>query len=64
MFFDVDMKGLTFIVSVTRVKLSRITLHLLFVVSDHLWMFCVLLVIPDFSRSCCCLKMLSVGILS
>ena len=41
MFFDVAMKVLTFIVSVIRGKLSKVTLHLLFFVSDDLWMFYV-----------------------
>ena len=41
MFFDVVMKVLTFIVSVIRVKLPKITRHLLFFVSDDLWMFCL-----------------------
>ena len=45
MFFDVVMKVLTFIVSVIRVKLPKITLHLLFFVSDDLWMFCVSVVL-------------------
>ena len=36
MFFDVVIKVLTFIVSVIRVKLPAITLHLLFFVSDDL----------------------------
>ena len=45
MFFDVVMKVLTFIVSVIRVKLPKITLHLLFFVSDDLWMFCVCVVL-------------------
>ena len=39
------MKVLTFIVSVIRVKLPKITLHLLFFVSDDLWMFCVSVVL-------------------
>ena len=47
MFFDVVMKVLTFTVSVIRVKLPKITLHLLFFVSDDLWMFCVS-VVPFF----------------
>jgi hypothetical protein len=33
------------IVSVIRVKLPKITLHLLFFVSDDLWMFCVSVVL-------------------
>ena len=41
MFFDVVMNVLTFVVSVIRVKLPKITLHLFFSVSDDLWMFCV-----------------------
>ena len=45
MFFDVVMKVLTFIVSVIRVKLPKITLHLLFFLSDDLWMFCVSVVL-------------------
>ena len=45
MFFDVVMKVLTFIVSVIRVKLPKITLHLLFFVSDDLWMFCASVVL-------------------
>ena len=45
MFFDVVMKVLTFIVSVIRVKLPKITLHLLFFVSDDLWMFFVSVVL-------------------
>ena len=45
MFFDVVMKVLTFVVSVIRVKLPKITLHLLFFVSDDLWMFCVSVVL-------------------
>ena len=49
MFFDVDMKVLTFIVSVIRVELSKITLHLLFFVSDDLWMFCVSVVLLLFN---------------
>ena len=44
-FFDVVMKVLTFIVSVIRVKLPKITLHLLSFVSDDLWMFCVCVVL-------------------
>ena len=49
MFFDVlVMKVLTFIVSVIRVKLPEITLHLLFFVSDDLWMFCVSVVFFKF----------------
>ena len=39
------MKVITFIVSVIRVKLPKITLHLLFFVSDDLWMFCVSIVL-------------------
>ena len=45
MFFNVVMKVLTFIVSAIRVKLPKITLHLLFFVSDDLWMFCVSVVL-------------------
>ena len=41
MFFDVVMKVLTVIVSVIRVKLPKITRHLLFFVSNDLWMFFV-----------------------
>ena len=49
MFFDVVMKVLTFIVSAIRVKLPKITLHLLFFVSDDLWMFCVCVVLLLFN---------------
>ena len=52
MFFDVVMKVLTFIVSVIRVKLPKITLHLLFFVSDDLWMFCVSVVLFLFNFFC------------
>ena len=52
MFFDVVMKVLTFIVSVIRVKLPKITLHLLFFVSDDLWMFCVSVVLFLFDFFC------------
>ena len=45
MFFDVVMKVLTFIVSVIRVKLPKITLHLLSFGSDDLWMFRVCVVL-------------------
>ena len=53
MFFDVVMKVLTFIVSVIRVKLPKITLHLLFFVSDDLWMFCVSVVLFLFNSFFC-----------
>ena len=45
MFFDVVMKVLTFTVSVIRVKLPKIILHLLLFVSDDLWTFCVSVVL-------------------
>ena len=51
MFFDVVMKVLTFIVSAIRVKLPKITLHLLCFVSDDLWMFCVSVVLFLFKFS-------------
>ena len=53
MFFDIVMKVLTFIVSVIRVKLPKISLHLLFFVSDDLWMFCVSVVLLLFNFSFC-----------
>ena len=51
----VVMKVLTFIVSVIRVKLHKITLHLLFFVSDDLWMFCVSVVLFLFFENSNCL---------
>ena len=57
MFFDVVMKVLTFIVSVIRVKLPKITLHLLFSVSDDLWMFCVSVVLFLFNFFFCFFEM-------
>ena len=53
MFFDVAMQVLTFIVSVSRVKLPKITLHLLLFVSDDLWMFFVSVILFLFLSFCC-----------
>ena len=44
-FFDVVMKVLTFIVLVNWVELPKITLHLMFFVSDVFWMFRVCVVL-------------------